>query len=101
MGMPMNNIRVLLTVTTLCAITSTPLLAKTTPTQPGSWGVNVQTPFHEPAMSKLGAQWVRLNIRWDKIEYAGPGKYDWASTDKLLNYYTGKDLHVMCIFLLE
>jgi hypothetical protein len=63
---------------------------------PGSWGVNVQTPFNGTAMASIGAQWVRLTLRWSDIERGAMGRYDWTDADKVIaNYMDENHLHVV------
>jgi len=69
--------------------------------EPGSWGVNVQTPYRGPALIKLNVQWVRVAIGWKKIESTSAGHYDWTDADKLLNYYLDNGFHVLCNLNLE
>lgn len=69
--------------------------------QPGSWGVNIQTLYHAPGIKKLGAQWVRLGVGWDKVESTAKGHYDWSATDKAINYYLDNGFHVLCILSVQ
>ena len=63
---------------------------------PGSWGVNVQTPFNGSAMASIGAQWVRLTLRWADIERGAAGRYEWSDAEKVIsNYIDANHLHVI------
>jgi hypothetical protein len=71
-------------------------------TLPGSWGVNVHTPFNGNAMVSIGAQWVRLSLRWANIEKGAVGQYDWSATERLLSHYLDDNhLHVVCILAID
>jgi hypothetical protein len=71
-------------------------------TLPGSWGVNVHTPFNGNAMVSIGAQWVRLSLRWANIEKGAVGQYDWPATERLLSHYLDDNhLHVVCILAID
>lgn len=81
------------------------LLAAETPTfaadLPGSWGVNVQTLYHEPALKSLGAQWARITLSWPRIEHDSTGHYDWTDSDKAINYYSGNGFHIVGLLAAE
>jgi hypothetical protein len=69
---------------------------------PGSWGVNAQTPFNGHALASIGAQWVRLTLRWEDIEKGAAGKYDWSATEKILSSYLDDNhLHVIGILAID
>ena len=97
----MINVSFTVVVTFLCMTLCQPALAESSTVTPGPWGVNVQTLYHAPALKKLGTQWVRLSIRWDQVERAGSGRYDWADTDKALNYYLDNGFHVLGALVME
>ncbi len=46
------------------------------------------------AMAATGATWVRLDIDWSVIE-PEPGRYDWESTDRLIDHAIDHDLKVL------
>jgi hypothetical protein len=68
---------------------------------PGSWGVNVHTLFNGPALKAIGAQWVRLSLRWPDTERATKGGYDWSEADKVVSHYTENGFHLICILSIE
>lgn len=97
----MINVSFAVVGTLLCMTLCESALADSSTVTPGSWGVNVQTLYRAPALKKVGAQWVRLSIRWDQIERAGSGRYDWSDTDKALNYYLDNGFHVVGALVME
>jgi Cellulase (glycosyl hydrolase family 5) len=68
---------------------------------PGSWGVNVHTLFNGPALKAIGAQWIRLTLRWEDIERDTKGRYDWSKMDKVVSHYAANGFHLICILSIE
>ena len=63
----------------------------------GPWGVVVHNPYHAKALKRLGVQWVRMDVRWNRIETDSRGNYDWSKIDRLINYYVDHDFKVLAI----
>src|SRR5436190_3041421 len=42
-----------------------------------------------------GATWVRIDLNWNLIQYAGPASYDWASFDRVVNSARARGLNVL------
>lgn len=79
-----------------------------TPEWPGAlfpdtsaFGVVVHTPFKAEALHDVNVQWVRVSVRWRKVEVDARGNYDWADTDELLNYYLDNGFRVLCVLTME
>jgi hypothetical protein len=69
---------------------------------PGSWGVNVQTPLNANAMASIGAQWVRLTLRWQDTERGAAGQYEWSAAEKIISHYLDDNhLHVICLLAID
>jgi hypothetical protein len=68
---------------------------------PGSWGVNVHTLFHGPALKSIGAQWIRLTIRWQDTEPRSKGRYDWSAADRAVSHYFNNGLHLICVLAID
>jgi hypothetical protein len=98
----MNNIRISIAVAVIFGSCAQPQPASATgAAQPGSWGVNIATLYHAPGIKKLGAQWVRLTVGWDKVEGTAQGRYDWSGADKAITYYLDNGFHVLCILSVQ
>ena len=67
----------------------------------GPWGVVVHTHYHGDALSREGVQWVRIGLGWKQIEQASKGTYNWAETDRFVNYYDKMGFREMCIINAE
>ncbi|MBN2308005.1 MAG: cellulase family glycosylhydrolase, partial [Candidatus Hydrogenedentes bacterium] len=67
----------------------------------GAFGVVVHTPFRAGGLKAVGAQWVRVNVRWGNVEQGARGAYAWDGTDKLLRYYLDEGFRVMAVLTAE
>ena len=66
---------------------------------PGPWGVVVHTYNHGDALRDLGAQWVRIDVRWPAVD--AHGVPDLKPLDALLGHSFDRGLHVIAILSIE
>lgn len=66
----------------------------------GIWGVNIHNPYRSQ-MKELGAQWVRISDRWNEMEAKEKGQYNWANSDKLIQYYSDNGMKMIFVLLAE
>ena len=67
----------------------------------GAFGLVIHTPYHGDAVKDVGAQWVRVSIRWKNIEKAEKGRYDWEAADTFLGYYIENGFKLMVVLTVE
>jgi hypothetical protein len=48
-------------------------------------------------IKSLGITWVRYDIEWSNIEYAGPGQYNWSDYDKVVQAVSAHGLKSLAI----
>lgn len=87
--------------TVRAAIAQTPAFPPAMFSESGPFGAVVHTPFREGALEAMGVQWVRLSVRWGNVEKEQRGQYDWADTEKLLNFYLERGFRVMAVLTME
>jgi len=110
--MGMKAVKILALVLGFCLVTAGSSSAQSRGGLPGgsptpmfgdksAFGVVVHTPFHADALKTIGVQWVRLALRWNRIEQGARGSYSWDDCDKLLDYYLGNSFAVMATLTTE
>jgi beta-xylosidase len=48
-------------------------------------------------MKATGADWVRFDISWDKVQPNGPGSYDWSKYDRIQRALSAHKMHALGI----
>lgn len=110
--MDMKAMKILTLVLGLCLVTPGSSSAQSSGGLPGgspapmfgdksAFGVVVHTPFHADALKAIGVQWVRLALRWNRIEQGARGSYSWDDCDRLLGYYLDHGFAVMATLTTE
>ncbi len=69
--------------------------------QDASFGMNIHTLFMGDDNARIGAHWLRLDFRWNKIEPSEAGRYDWAATDRMVAHYFERGFRVLGVFALD
>ena len=67
----------------------------------GSWGINIHTPLRDKPIRDLGAQWVRIDLRWSQIEKEAKGQYVWDEADKRVHFYLEHGYRTIVVLAVE